>query len=141
MENLIKDTKADLMARARLSTRRKAVTAFWQKFGEQEYFKREKRAGDTKGISASPEQITVWVKSCSVCFHFDIAMEDVYTETDNTETLCGEKDTESAKKHKEEGKARIKLDEDDRGKISAALDKCTYSLTEHLLGFTTSAME
>ena len=57
-----------------------------------------------------------------------------YCETGNKENPCGEKDRELTKKHKEESEARRKLDEDDREKISAALDKCTYPLTEHHTG-------
>ena len=54
-----------------------------------------------KGISTSPEQVTVWVNSFSVCAHLDIAMEDIYSETGDKENPCGEKDRESTKKHKE----------------------------------------
>lgn len=103
-------------------------------FGEQTYIKRGKGSGGTKGISTSPEQVTVWVNSFSVCSHLNIAVEDMYEGTDDKETPRGEKDKSLTRKHKEEGEARRKLDEDDRGKIAEALGKCTHPLTEQHAG-------
>lgn len=94
MENLTKDAKADLMARARVCRHTHGGTAVLaDQFDEQTYIKRGKGAGGMKGIiSTSPEQVTVWVNSFSVCALLEFAMEDIYSKTGDKKNPCGEKD-------------------------------------------------
>ena len=124
MEHLPRRAKEDLLAGAhvcRHSDGGMAVPA--DQFGEQTYIKRGKGAGGMKGISTSVEQVDVWVNSFSVCAHLEIAMEDMYS-TAGDEKPRGGADWEK-NKHKE-GDRRRKLDEADRMKIAAELEKYTH---------------
>ena len=72
-------------------------------FGEQTYIKRWNGSGGMKGISTSPEQVTVWVNSLPVCAHLDIAMEHMYNEAGNEQKPHSEVNGEVKNKHKEKG--------------------------------------
>ena len=57
-------------------------------------------------------------------------MEDMYSETGDEEKPHGGAGGEEKNKHKEEGEARRRLDEADRRKIGAELEKYTHPLNE-----------
>ena len=131
MEHLPQRAKEQLLPGAHVCRHSDGGTAVpADQFGEQTYIRRGKGAGDMKGISTSDEQVTVWVNSFSVCAHLDIAMEDMYSETGDEEMPHGGAGGEEKNKHKEEGEARRRLDEADRRKIGAELEKYTHPLNE-----------
>ena len=57
-------------------------------------------------------------------------MEDMYSDAGNEEKPHGGADREEKNKHKEEGEGRRRLDEADRRKIAAELEKYTHPLNE-----------
>lgn len=135
MEHLPQRAKEDLLAGAHVCRHSDGGTSVpADQFGEQTYIKRGKGAGGMKGISTSAEQVAVWVNSFSVCAHLDIAMEHMYSDAGDEEKTHGKADGEEKKKHKEEGEGRRRLDEADRRKIAAELEKYTHPLNEQHSG-------
>lgn len=131
MEHLPQRAKEDRLAGAHVCRHSDGGTAVpADQFGEQTYIKRGKGAAGMKGISTSDEQVDVWVNSFSVCAHLDIAMEDMYSEAGDEEKPHGGADGEEKNKYKEEGEGRRRLDEADRRKIAAELEKYTHPLNE-----------
>ncbi len=93
-------------------------------FWEQTYIKQGKGAGGLKGISTNEEQVMVWVNSFSICSHVSLAMDDMYSSVENE---MQEDDVDGTVfNKKKEGKKRMTLDRDDRGKILEELMKYSH---------------
>ena len=86
-----------------------------------------KCAGGMNGISTSPDQVTIWVNSFSICAHLELAVDEM-----NRDKIQSHPDeiTNIKSHHKEEGESRRKLDENDRKKISDAFEKSSNPLTD-----------
>ena len=76
-------------------------------FGKQTNIKQ----GGLKGISTNAEQVAIWVNSFSICTHLSLSQEQ-----DNSRK-------EQSYTHKEEGKKRMQLDDEDHNKIPQLLQK------------------
>ncbi len=100
-----------------------AVSA--DQFGEQTYIKQGKGSGGLKGISTDADQVAIWVNSFSICTHLSLSLDELYC-PENEEKDNGR--NEKPYKHKEEGKKRMQLDEDDRNKICQELQKHSHPL-------------
>lgn len=127
MQNIPQEAKKDLMSGSHVCIHSDGGTAVpGDQFGEQTYVKRGKGAGGLKGMSTSPEQVTVWVNSFSICASLDIAFDDMYDDKDESKQRL----TSVDQKHPQEGERRRQLDEDDRRKIEAVLCKNSHPLNE-----------
>ena len=102
--------------------------------GEQTHIKRGKGSEGMKGISRSPEQVSVWVNSFSVCANLVVVMEHMYNEDGEEQKPHCEVDGEEKNKHKEEGEGRKRLNEANRKKIAVEMEKYSHPLNDQQPG-------
>ena len=95
---------------------------FSDQFGEQTYIRYGKAKGGLVGLTLSQDQVTGWILSYHLCNTLSLAMDNMF-QVDGDEEY--EKGTD---KHKEEGKRRKILDQEDRKKIRQELAKYPHPL-------------
>ena len=95
---------------------------FLDQFGEQTYIRYGKAKGGLVGKSLSDEQVAEWTLSHPICNAVSLAMDNMFDETED------EDQEDSTGRHKEEGKRRRQLDNEDRKKIILEVERHTNPL-------------
>ena len=86
-----------------------------------------KCAGGMNGISTSPDRVTIWVNSFSICAHLELAMDKKYRDQIQSHP---DEISDIKSHHKEEGESRRKLDKNDWKIISVLFRKSSNPLTD-----------